>query len=131
MKIKDLLLLLLTIIFFILSIFYIVSVCNYDIKELFIANFSAQGRECNLDNIIGRFSTLNSDAKYTSQVLRSGSTIEDYHINLFPLMNQKDILINIIVNKLFNIIIITNCKFFFSYKLILNKSIQIKKLMRI
>ena len=81
MKIKDLLLLLLTIIFVILSIFYIVSVCNYDIKENFIANFSEEGRECNLDNIIGNFSTLNSDAKYTSQVLRSGSTIQDYHLN--------------------------------------------------
>ena len=78
---KDLLLLLLTIIFVILSIFYIVSVCNYDVKELFITKFSAQGKVCDLDSIIGKFSTLNSDAKYTSQVLRSGSPIEDYHIN--------------------------------------------------
>ena len=78
---KDLLLLLLTIIFVILSIFYIVSVCNYDVKELFITKFSAQGEVCDLDSIIGKFSTLNSDAKYTSQVLRSGSPIEDYHIN--------------------------------------------------
>jgi hypothetical protein len=81
MKMKDLLLLLLTIIFVILSIFYIVSVCNYDIKELFITKFSAEGKECDLDSIIGKFSTLNTDAKYTSQVLRSGSAIEDYHIN--------------------------------------------------
>ena len=78
---KDLLLLLLTIIFVILSIFYIVSVCNYDVKELFITKFSAQGKVCDLDSIIGKFGTLNSDAKYTSQVLRSGSPIEDYHIN--------------------------------------------------
>ena len=78
---KDLLLLLLTIIFVILSIFYIVSVCNYDVKELFITKFSAQGKVCDLDSIIGKFGKLNKEAKYTSQVLRSGSPIEDYHIN--------------------------------------------------
>ena len=76
---KDLLLLLLTIIFVILSIFYIVGVCNYDIKELFIDKYSANGKKCNLDNILGQFSNLRSNAKYTSEILRDGNVIEDYH----------------------------------------------------
>lgn len=76
---KDLLLLLLTIIFVILSIFYIVGVCNYDIKELFIDKYSANGKKCNLDNILGKFSNLRSNAKYTSEILRDGNVIEDYH----------------------------------------------------
>jgi hypothetical protein len=79
MKMKDLLLLLLTIIFVILSIFYIVSVCNYDIKELFIDKYSAIGKKCNLDNILGQFNNLRSNAKYTSEILRDGNVIEDYH----------------------------------------------------
>ncbi len=79
MKIKDLLLLLLTIIFVILSIFYIVSVCNYDIKELFIDKYSGIGKKCDLDNILGQFSNLRSNAKYTSEILRDGNVIEDYH----------------------------------------------------
>jgi hypothetical protein len=79
MKMKDLLLLLLTIIFVILSIFYIVGVCNYDIKELFIDKYSANGKKCNLDNILGKFSNLRSNAKYTSEILRDGNVIEDYH----------------------------------------------------
>ncbi len=63
---KDLLLLLLTIIFVILSIFYIVSVCNYDIKELFIDNFSAIGNKGELDSVLEQGGNLKSDAKYTS-----------------------------------------------------------------
>jgi hypothetical protein len=82
MKMKDLLLLLLTIIFVILSIFYIISVCNYDIKEFFIDKYSGIGRKCdNLDSIIGQNSELNKNAKYTSEILRSGEAIDDYHNN--------------------------------------------------
>ena len=76
---KDLLLLLLTIIFVILSIFYIVSVCNYDIKEFFIDKYSAVGVKCNLDNVLVQINDLRNDAKYTSEVLREGNVIEDYH----------------------------------------------------
>lgn len=76
---KDLLLLLLTIIFVILSIFYIVSVCNYDIKELFIDNFSAIGNKCELDSVLEQGGNLKSDAKYTSEILRAGNVIQDYH----------------------------------------------------
>jgi len=79
MKMKDLLLLLLTIIFVILSIFYIVSVCNYDIKELFINKYSAIGTKCDLDNVLVQINEIRSDAKYTSEVLREGKVIEDYH----------------------------------------------------
>lgn len=80
---KDLLLLLLTIIFVILSIFYIVSVCNYDIKELFIDKYSAIGVKCNLDNVLVQINDLRNDAKYTSEVLRGDGkiieVIDDYH----------------------------------------------------
>ena len=80
---KDLLLLLLTIIFVILSIFYIVSVCNYDIKELFIDKYSAIGVKCNLDNPLVQINDLRNDAKYTSEVLRGNGkvieVIDDYH----------------------------------------------------
>ena len=76
---KDLLLLLLTIIFVILSIFYIVSVCNYDIKEFFIDKYSAIGAKCNLDNVLVQINDLRNDAKYTSEILRNGGAIEDYH----------------------------------------------------
>lgn len=76
---KDLLLLLLTIIFVILSIFYIVSVCNYDIKELFIDNFSAIGNKCELDSVLEQGGNLISNAKYTSEILKAGNVIEDYH----------------------------------------------------
>jgi len=84
MKIKDLLLLLLTIIFVILSIFYIVSVCNYDIKELFIDKYSANGVKCNLDNVLVQINNLIDGAKYTSEVLRGdvngiNGVIDDYH----------------------------------------------------
>ena len=80
---KDLLLLLLTIIFVILSIFYIVSVCNYDIKEFFIDKYSANGVKCNLDNVLVQINDLRNDAKHTSEVLRGNGNvngvIEDYH----------------------------------------------------
>jgi hypothetical protein len=83
MKMKDLLLLLLTIIFVILSIFYIVSVCNYDIKELFIDKYSAIGVKCNLDDPLVQINDLRNDAKYTSEVLRGNGkvieVIDDYH----------------------------------------------------
>jgi len=81
MKMKDLLLLLLTIIFVILSIFYIISVCNYDMKELFIDKYSAIGSKCDLDSIFGQNSVLDKDAKYTSEILRRGEAIDDYHTN--------------------------------------------------
>ena len=80
---KDLLLLLLTIVFVILSIFYIVSVCNYDVKELFIDKYSAIGVKCNLDNVLVQINDLRNDAKYTSEVLRGddniNGVIEDYN----------------------------------------------------
>lgn len=81
MRTKNFLLLLLTIIFVILSIFYIVSVCNYDIQELFIDKYSGIGNKCDLDSVLRQIGDLRSNAKYTSEILKEGKPIEDYHTN--------------------------------------------------
>lgn len=80
MRTKNFLLLLLTIIFVILSIFYIISVCNYDMKELFITKYSDTGKNCDiLDSIIAQSGKLNENAMYTSEILKNNGYIEDYH----------------------------------------------------
>jgi hypothetical protein len=78
MKYKDLLLLLLTIIFVILSIFYIISICNYNIKELFVTRYFAEADSCEL-KILQSEPTLSDTADYTSKIMRSGGSISDYN----------------------------------------------------
>jgi hypothetical protein len=78
MKYKDLLLLLLTIIFVILSIFYIISICNYNIKELFVTRYFAEADSCEL-KILQSEPTLSNTADYTSISMRNGMSISDYN----------------------------------------------------
>ncbi len=78
MKYKDLLLLLLTIIFVILSIFYIISICNYNVKELFVTRYFAEADSCEL-KILQSEPTLSNTADYTSISMRKGMSISDYN----------------------------------------------------
>ena len=78
MKYKDLLLLLLTIIFVILSIFYIINVCNYNVKELFVTRYHTNVSSCE-QGVLQSETLPSNDAKYTSEIMRNGGFINDYN----------------------------------------------------
>jgi hypothetical protein len=78
MKYKDLLLLLLTIIFVILSIFYIINVCNYNVKELFVTRYHTNVSSCE-QGVLQSETLPSNDAKYTSEIMRNGGFIDDYN----------------------------------------------------
>jgi hypothetical protein len=79
MKYKDLLLLSLTIIFIILSIFYIISVCNYDVKELFITRYHDVNNACSNVVVLENEPELISTSDYSSVKLRDNQVIGDYN----------------------------------------------------
>jgi hypothetical protein len=79
MNFNDLLLILLSVIFIILSIFYIVKVCDYNIKEFFavseLTNIEKSG--CNLDNTFNNCS--DSSCKYTDSFIIKDEEPINYH----------------------------------------------------
>lgn len=79
MKYKDLLLLSLTIIFIILSIFYIISVCNYNVKELFITRYHDVNKACSNVVVLDNEPDLISTSDYSSVKLRNNQVIGDYN----------------------------------------------------
>ena len=79
MKYKDLLLLSLTIIFIILSIFYIISVCNYNVKELFITRYHDVNKACEKGIVLKNEPSLISTSGYSSVKLRNDQGINDYN----------------------------------------------------
>jgi hypothetical protein len=105
MKYKDLLLLSLTIIFIILSIFYIISVCNYDVKELFITRYHAVNNACEKGIVLKNEPVLNSTSGYSSVKLRNDQGIDDYndyyncnnnfdmYLSMYNDVNKRDLLL--------------------------------------
>ena len=79
MKYKDLLLLSLTIIFIILSIFYIISVCNYNVRELFITRYHDVNKACSNVVVLENEPELISTSDYSSVKLRNNQVIGDYN----------------------------------------------------
>lgn len=85
MKFNDLLIILLSIIFIILSVFYIVKVCDYNIKEFFALSDSAvtefksmQKNGCVLDNQVS-YCNEKASCKYTDSFLIKDEAPINYH----------------------------------------------------
>lgn len=94
MKINDLYLILLLIIFIILSIFYIISVCNYNIKELFLVEVVDDNNVKNAMNCVFEENDFNNciggleTCKYSDMYLTEG-TAPRYHQE-YSCKNIKD-----------------------------------------